>query len=292
MAEFFKLEIANWNVGTDDLTLEQEAAYLRIVGMIRLYEQPLKHNLRVLSGLWRCNERKAKRLLSELVLAGKLSVNSGLIVNEKAVEDASNLRQSRVDKQSAGRAGGIESGKSRRNALKDNDVSEAPALTREEKTRLDENRGEGRISEDIPPPPPELGGGGFSVDDFDKLLAAVGYDPAGHIPAPWFPDSPVIVAWLERLTSTQIIAAAKASREVHADAPATPQALNTFMDQAAAKPAATPRPTDAQIMAAQASRINGPGFCAANLVTPSQARALIDAGLVTSGKLSERGIAA
>lgn len=135
MAEYFKHEIAKWNVATDDLTLEQEAAYHRVVSQIRLYERPFRHNLRVLSGLWRCNERKAKRLLEELIEAGKLSIEDGLIVDEKAVHDASTLRQSRIDKQSAGRLGGIESGKSRRKSLKNKDVDEACASTREEKAR-------------------------------------------------------------------------------------------------------------------------------------------------------------
>ena len=279
MAEFFKHEIAKWNVATDDLTLEQEAAYHRVVAMIRLYERPLRHNLRSLSGMWRCNERRANRLLSELIDAGKLTIKDGCIHDEKAVKDALNLGQSRIDKQLAGRSGGIESGKSRRKAFKNNDTGEAPASTRLDETRQDQSRsGEERISNDILPPPP-VGGGGFSDDDFDRLLTAVGYDPDSPIPAKWVPDSPIIAVWLERLTPTQIIAAAKDSRAVHAEPPATPQALNVFMDQAAAKPAAQPRPTNAQIMAAQADRINGPGFCAPSLVTPSQARSLIDAGL-------------
>lgn len=135
MAEFFKHEIAKWNVATDDLTLEQEAAYHRVVATIRLYERPFRHNLRVLSGLWRCNERRAKRLLEELVFAGKLTIEDGFIIDEKAVDDASTLRQSRVDKASAGRLGGIESGKARRKPLENNDTDEAPASTREEKAR-------------------------------------------------------------------------------------------------------------------------------------------------------------
>ena len=135
MAEYYKHEIAKWNVATDDLTLEQEAAYHRVVSQIRLYERPFRHNLRVLSGLWRCNERKAKRLLQELIDAGKLTVEDGFIIDEKAVDDASKLRQSRVDKQSAGRLGGIKSGKSRRKSLESNDTGEAPASTREEKRR-------------------------------------------------------------------------------------------------------------------------------------------------------------
>ena len=147
MAEFYKHEIAKWNVATDDLTLEQEAAYFRVVSQIRLYERPFRHNLRVLSGIWRCNERKAKRLLKELIDAGKLTVESGFIIDEKAVDDASKLRQSRVEKQSAGRLGGIESGKARRKSLENNETGEAPASTREEKAR------EEKSIEDPPLPP-------------------------------------------------------------------------------------------------------------------------------------------
>lgn len=135
LAEYYKHEIAKWNVATDDLTLEQEAAYHRVVGMIRLYERPFRHNLRVLSGMWRCNERRASRILNELIEAGKLRIEDGFIIDEKAVDDASKLRQSRVDKQSAGRQGGIESGKSRRKSLENNNTDEAPASTREEKAR-------------------------------------------------------------------------------------------------------------------------------------------------------------
>lgn len=142
MAEYYKHEIAKWNVATDDLTLEQEAAYHRIVVMIRLYERPLKHNLRVLSGLWRCNERKAKRLLFELVDAGKLTIEDDLIIDEKAVNDASNLRQLRIDKQLSGSLGGIESGKSRAKSLENKETDEAPASTREEKKREEKSKSE------------------------------------------------------------------------------------------------------------------------------------------------------
>ena len=179
MAEFFKHEIAKWNVATDDLTLEQEAAYHRVVATIRLYERPFRHNLRVLSGLWRCNERRAKRLLEELVFAGKLTIEDGFIIDEKAVDDASTLRQSRVDKASAGRLGGIESGKARRKPLENNDTDEAPASTREEKAREEKAREEeedggdgsaqGEILPDVQPVQ--------NPTDREQILAAIGVDP-------------------------------------------------------------------------------------------------------------------
>lgn len=134
IAEFYKHEIAKWNVATDNLTLEQEAALLRVVGIIRLYERPFRENYRVLSGIWRCNERKAKRLLSELLASGHLSVEGGFIIDEKAVNDASMLRQLRIDRQFTGHLGGIESGKSRRKALENKDTGEGFGLTRLDET--------------------------------------------------------------------------------------------------------------------------------------------------------------
>lgn len=166
MAEYFKHEIAKWNVQTDDLTLEQEAAYHRVVSQIRLYERPFRENYRVLSGLWRCNERRAKRILAELIEAGKLTVEGGYIIDEKAVNDASMLRQSRVHKQLAGRQGGIESGKSRSKSLENKETSEAHASTREEKAR-EEKRIEG-------------GGGSASAREptfREQILEVAGADP-------------------------------------------------------------------------------------------------------------------
>lgn len=141
MAEFYKFEIANWNEGTANLTLEQEAAYLRVVNAIRLAEQPITFNIFVLCGLWRCNERKAKRILDELLAAEKIRIEDGRIVNDKAVEDASALRGLRVERASAGRRGGIESGKVRSKSLETNDTEEAIASTREEKRREEKNIG-------------------------------------------------------------------------------------------------------------------------------------------------------
>lgn len=80
MAEYWQLKIAKWNLATDDMTLELEGALLRVVNATRLYDRPIKANLRVLSGLWRCNERRAKRLLSDLVATGEIRIEDGLII--------------------------------------------------------------------------------------------------------------------------------------------------------------------------------------------------------------------
>ena len=146
MSEFYKRNPGLWMTGTDDLTLEQEAAYSRVIDATHLYDHPVRNNLRVLAGLWRCNERKAKRLLAELIALGKLTIDGAFIVNRKAMEDLSNRNETRIHRQSAGRRGGIESGKTRANPADNKETGEASASTRREENRREEKR-------DTPPPP-------------------------------------------------------------------------------------------------------------------------------------------
>jgi uncharacterized protein YdaU (DUF1376 family) len=132
LSEFYKMEPLRWDRGTDDLTLEQEAAYLRVCNAIYAADQPIRENYRLLAGMWRCNERKAKRLLAEVIATGKLRVEGGWIINEKAVEDVSKRRELRVKRQLAGHSGGIESGKSRAKPRGNKETTEASASTRKE----------------------------------------------------------------------------------------------------------------------------------------------------------------
>lgn len=132
MSEFYRMEPLHWDRGTDNLTLEQEAAYLRICNAIYAADQPIAENYRALAGMWRCNERKAKRLLAELLAAGKVYVEAGWIKNDKALKDVSTRLELRVKRQLAGRSGGIESGKARSKPLEINETAEASASTRKE----------------------------------------------------------------------------------------------------------------------------------------------------------------
>lgn len=174
MAEFYQFKIAKWNTSTDDMSLEQEAALLRVVNAIRLYDRPITMNLRVLAGLWRCNERKAKRLLSELIETGEITVEDGLIVNQRAVEDASTYSELRVERQLAGRQGGIESGKSRAKALKNNNPSEALGSTIKKRKEKKEYIGGDDAGARDPDPPPEIQN---QPTDREQILTAIGADP-------------------------------------------------------------------------------------------------------------------
>jgi hypothetical protein len=183
MAEYWQLKIAKWNLATDDMTLELEGALLRVVNATRLYDRPIKANLRVLSGLWRCNERRAKRILSDLVATGEIRIEDGLIINERAVDEASNYNALRVERASNGHKGGIESGKSRRKALKNKEQDEAVGSTIKEKKRREDIVGGGNAGArdpDPPEPPPAS-----QPDPQDKtserelLLLSMHCDPTG-----------------------------------------------------------------------------------------------------------------
>jgi hypothetical protein len=240
VAEYFKHEIAKWNVATDDLTLEQEAAYHRAISQIRLYERPFRENYRVLAGLWRCNERKAKRLLEELVAAGKLHLEGGFIIDEKAVNDASTLRQLRIDRASAGRRGGIESGNTRRKSLENNETGEALASTREEKRREDirssRSSAQAREGEDVPDQPAEVIPQGqadeASIELYERVLAAVGLQSRGQLPAYWMPPSAIfhVARWRGLgLFDDEIVEVARQSRRKHPEPPGGPKALDRAM---------------------------------------------------------------
>ena len=125
MSEFYKMEPLRWDRGTDNLTLEQEAAYLRICNAIYAADQPIAENYRTLAGMWRCNVRRAKRLLAELIDAGKVYVEGGWIRNDKALADVEKRRELRVIRQMSGKSGGIQSGKVRSKPLENNKKREA-----------------------------------------------------------------------------------------------------------------------------------------------------------------------
>lgn len=106
MELYYKFEVSRWNNGTDDLTLEQEAAYLRIVNAIHQVGEAIKDNNKVLAGLWRCGPRKVARLKRELIEAGKIEVHGGRIWNERALEEAAKFREYREQQAKKGAKGG------------------------------------------------------------------------------------------------------------------------------------------------------------------------------------------
>ena len=79
MADFYKMDPAAWDFGTSGLSLEEEAAYLRIVNAIHKHRAPVPNHDHVLAGLFRSSTRKARSLILALVEAGKIMIEDGKI---------------------------------------------------------------------------------------------------------------------------------------------------------------------------------------------------------------------
>lgn len=137
MSNFYKMDPAKWDFGTADLSLEEEAAYLRIVNAINKHDAPVPNNPRVLSGMFRCSLRKAKSLLEVLIEAGKVYVEDGKIWNERARSDVFQRQFASVSASESGAKGGRKRAENAAKALKNNNQDQANASSRIEENRID-----------------------------------------------------------------------------------------------------------------------------------------------------------
>ena len=148
---------------------------------------------------------------------------------------------------------------------------------------------------------------GVSDEDFGKLLAALGLDPAA-LPGWWqgWPPRLHVQRWRDELglTETEIIAAAEASREEHPEPPDGPKALDRAMQRAAQRkvedagrkrrkpktpstPAAKPI-TD--LPAFYADLVNSDRYLPVSAISNTMRDAMLARGLVTAERLRERGV--
>lgn len=77
--EFYKMDYEAWDEGTDELTLEQEAAYLRLCHQLYRRKASIPSTPAPLGRIWRCHPNKAKKLLADLVAAGKVVERDGAV---------------------------------------------------------------------------------------------------------------------------------------------------------------------------------------------------------------------
>jgi uncharacterized protein YdaU (DUF1376 family) len=95
MGEFYKMEYDAWDEGTVELSLEEEAAYLRLCHQIYRRKGPVPNSMRLLCSIWRCNSNRARRLLFRLVDTGKIVINDDeQLTNERVATEL----QNRVEK--------------------------------------------------------------------------------------------------------------------------------------------------------------------------------------------------
>ncbi len=133
--EFYKMEYDAWDEGTVELTLEEEAAYLRLCHQMYRRKGPVPVTDRMLCALWRCHQNKARPLLQRLIDKGKITLlPDGLATNKRATQEIDDRETLRTHRVHAGHTGGIRSADARRKSLKSNDTVQAKS-SREEKIR-------------------------------------------------------------------------------------------------------------------------------------------------------------
>ena len=92
MASFYRMDPVLWDHRTADLSLEEEAAFLRICNAIYRSERGCPTNDRVLAGMFRTSTRKARALVARLIDAGKVFLRDGYLWNEKAEREINSIR--------------------------------------------------------------------------------------------------------------------------------------------------------------------------------------------------------
>lgn len=228
--EFYKMEFDAWDEGTIELTLEQEAAYLRLCHQMYRRRGPVPNSERLLCSIWRCHQNKARVLLRELIAAGKISTTpDGHLTNTRVTREVDARETLGTRRSHAGQTGGIRSGDSRRNALKshvtDEAIASAPSKQnppiREEERREEETHSR-RVAKATPP----------TNDKFEEFWREY---PRRDGENPKAPARKVFEALVKSGTDpTVILAGIRCAKTAHRDrigTPYIPQAVKWLRDR-------------------------------------------------------------
>lgn len=172
MTDFYRMDPGAWDFGTAGLTLEEEAAYLRIINAIHKHKGPVPNKDRVLAGMFRVSLRKARALVAALADAGKITIDGDLIWNERARSDLVQRGFVSMSRAESGAKGGRTRGENAAKALKEKEASQAIPSSREEKRREEKQQ----PREEVPSSQAET--------DRERLLAAMGADPRSGLIGP------------------------------------------------------------------------------------------------------------
>ncbi|MCB1466551.1 MAG: DUF1376 domain-containing protein [Rhizobiaceae bacterium] len=104
--DFMKLRYDLWEEGTDDLTLEQEAALLRIVLLIYRRGGPFPNKPETIARSLRKSARFTERIIGQLVELGKLKIEDGMIHNTRAINEVAEREARSRQMAQLGSAGG------------------------------------------------------------------------------------------------------------------------------------------------------------------------------------------
>lgn len=152
MSGFYKMDPAAWDFGTSELSLEEEAAYLRIINAIHKHDAPVPNIDRVLAGLFRCSTRKARGLVEALRRAGKITIEDGKIWNDRARSDVVRRQFAHISSAERGAKGGRTRAENAAKALESNEPDQATASTRIEENRIEDTEANASGAEAPPEP--------------------------------------------------------------------------------------------------------------------------------------------
>ncbi|KQP82878.1 DUF1376 domain-containing protein [Methylobacterium sp. Leaf117] len=149
--EFYKMDYEAWDEGTDELTLEQEAAYLRLCHQLYRRKAAIPSAPATLARIWRCHPNKARKLLADLIAAGKIVETHGHLTNTRVTRELDERETKRTHKVDAGHTGGTRTQENRRKLLKTNDADEADAQAENKQNQAEkEIEGEKKREESTP----------------------------------------------------------------------------------------------------------------------------------------------
>jgi uncharacterized protein YdaU (DUF1376 family) len=105
--EYYRMEYEAWDEGTEELSLEDEAAYLRLCHQMYRRRGAVPNNLSSLGRLWRCHPNKARKLLQNLLDTGKITLTQdGHLTNTRVRQEIDHRETVLRRKSDAGKIGG------------------------------------------------------------------------------------------------------------------------------------------------------------------------------------------
>lgn len=210
---------------------------------------------RHLAGILGCSVRKARCLTDALIERGKIEVDGAFIVNSRAKSEAKPRRELSETRANAGRKGGERSGQARRNKHLAEASASSKTEAEQEKEKEKKANGEGsatsaRDAADPPPPPPAPPPSppprGDLDDLCDRVIRAVGVDPASDAARQWRSPSTVfeLLQWRNLgLRDDEIVAKVASMTKGATSPPRTAKYFEAGMRELAEfKPTARQRP--------------------------------------------------
>ena len=140
MSNWYKRYPADFLRATAGMSLELQGAYSRILDYMYLLDTPsIPSDIGAIAAYLGVNTRRAKRIINELSIAGKLQVNDECITNERALHEQCNRDTSGIQSRYNRDTSGIQRPKMKPKSKENSDLTPPTRLdkTRQDQTRLD-----------------------------------------------------------------------------------------------------------------------------------------------------------